>query len=379
MTGKIFYKRRAVASIGLATILSLVGVAGLSCVAQAHESPRKNLRTMTEESELIFQGVVSKVEYGMAKGTESEDAELPNTYVTFQMESVEKGASSDGKNVTLRFLGGPAKDGRILVVSNAPLFDVGERVMAFVSGNGEAECPLVDCDKGRFRIVNNQMYTNDGQEVRQTAKGQIFFGKRHNLPEVLNNKIGTMPFNYERDAEEAEGEEKGKGQYNSSEGLKIKGEHLNIQKFKGRVNMEKVKIRPEKLAALKPVRSIKPGQPFNARAKTPQGPLSKVAPESKGFILQNDFDKAEMALLNKQQGNPVFKEGPPRGLNPGVSIQPKLPLKPFLQKPLLKQPLRIIPRGIEPGMDSVEGDEGELILEGNMLFDDEESAVPSGE
>jgi hypothetical protein len=375
MTGKIFYQRKAVATMGLATALTLVGVAGWSFMAQAHEPPKKSLRAMTDEAELIFQGVVSKVEYGMAKGTETEDAELPQTYVTFQMESVEKGASSEGNNVTLRFLGGPAKDGRILVVSNAPLFDEGERVMVFVSDNGEAECPLVDCDKGRFRIVNNQMYTNDGQEVRQTARGQIFFGKRHNLPEVINNKIGTTPFNFERDSDEAEGEEKGKSQYNQGEQLKIQGEHLNIQKFKGRVNMEKSKIRPEKLAALKPVRSIKPGQPFNPRPKTPQGPLMKIAPESKAEGPQNEFDKLEAALLHKQQGNPVFKEGPPRGLKPGLSIpglKPGLPIKPGLRQKMLP----IVPRGIESGM---EGDEGEPILEGNMLFDAEEPAVLSGE
>jgi len=114
MTGKIFYQPKAVATMGLATALTLVGVAGWSLMAQAHEPPRKSLRAMTDEAELIFQGVVSKVEYGMAKGTETEDAELPQTYVTFQMESVDKGASSEGNNVTLRFLGGPAKDGRIL-------------------------------------------------------------------------------------------------------------------------------------------------------------------------------------------------------------------------------------------------------------------------
>jgi hypothetical protein len=370
MTEEISYTRRTVATMGLATALSLVGVTGLSFTAQAHEPPGKSLRAMTDEAELIFQGVVSKVDYGMAKGTESEDAELPQTYVTFQMEDVEKGKSSEGNAITLRFLGGPAKDGRILVVSNAPLFDEGERVMLFVQDNGESECPLVDCDKGRFRVVNNQMFTNDGHEVRQTAKGNIFFGKQHRLPEVMNNKIGDMPFNFEIDPEEAEGEEKGKGQYNRSEGLRIQGEHLNIQKFKGRVAQEKARIRPEKLAALKPVRSLKPGQPFQARVKTPQGPTLKLAPERKDAGPISDFDKAEAQLLLKQQGNPVFKEGPPRGLKPDLTIQPKLPIKPIPQ-----QPLRVVPRGIESGM---EGEESEMPLEGNMLFDDD-SAEPSGE
>jgi hypothetical protein len=71
MTGKIFYQRKAVATMGLVTALTLVGVAGWSLMAQAHESPRKSLRVMTNEVDLVFQGVVSKVEYGTAKGTES--------------------------------------------------------------------------------------------------------------------------------------------------------------------------------------------------------------------------------------------------------------------------------------------------------------------
>ena len=371
MIGENFYKRRAVAIMGLATALTLAGVTTFSLTAQAHEAPGKNLRTMTEEADLIFQGVVSKVEYGMAKGTEPEDAELPQTFVTFQLEDVEKGKSSEGNAVTLRFLGGPAKDGRILVVSNAPLFDEGERVMLFVQDNGVSECPLVDCDKGRFRVVNNQMFTNDGHEVRQTARGNIFFGKQHRLPEVMNNKIGNMPFNFEIDPEEAEGEEKGKRLYNQNEQLRIQGEHLNIQKFRGRVAQEKARIRPERLAVLKPVLSVKPGQALNLRPQTPQGPNMKVAPERLEAGPQSEFDKLEAQLLLKQLGNPVLKEGPPRGLKPGLSIQPKLPLKQLPQ-----QPLRIVPRGLEPG---VEGGEAELPLEGNMLFDAENGAEPSGE
>lgn len=381
MTGKISYKRKVFATMGLATALTVLGVAGWSLMAQAHEPPRKSLRAMTDEANLIFQGVVSKVEYGMAKGTDSEDAELPQTYVTFQMESVEKGKSSEGNKVTLRFLGGPAKDGRILVVSNAPLFDEGERVMAFVKGNGESDCPLVSCDKGRFRIINNQMYTNDGQEVRQTARGNIFFGKRRNLPEVINNKIGKMPFNFERDSEEAEGVEKGKGQYQQGEGLRIQGEHLNIQKFKGRVAKEKTRIRPEKLAALKPVRSLKPGQPFKALAQSPQGPRLKVAPERKSVGQQNEFDKAEALALKNQNFNPVFKEGPPRGLKPGLAVpglKPGLsiPDRSKLQPKTIPGMERVFKRGIEPGMA---GDEDVQILEGNMLFDDEDDLDSSGE
>ncbi|MDR4495188.1 MAG: hypothetical protein R3B74_12335 [Nitrospirales bacterium] len=375
MTEEISYKKMAVGTLGMATALTWLGLAGLSLTAQAHEVPGKSLRTMTEEADLIFQGVVSKVEYGMAPGTESEDAELPQTYVTFQMEDVEKGQSTEGKAVTLRFLGGPAKDGRILVVSNAPLFDEGERVMLFVENNGESECPLVDCDKGRFRVINNQMFTNDGHEVRQTPQGNIFFGKQHRLPEVLNNKIGNLPFNFELDPEEAEGEEKGKTQYNRGEGLRIQGEHLNIQKFKGRIAQEKVKIRPEKLAALKPVRSLKPGQALPLRPHTPQVPNARVAPERPDAVPMNEFDKQEAEFLMKNAMNPVLKEGPPGGLKPNLQIKPNLGIqKPLIPNLNMQKPLRVIPRGIEGG-----GEEAEMPLEGNMLFDAEDMQEPGGE
>ena len=67
MTEVISYKKKAVATLGMATALTWLGLAGLSLTAQAHEVPGKSLRTMTEDADLIFQGVVSKVEYGMAR------------------------------------------------------------------------------------------------------------------------------------------------------------------------------------------------------------------------------------------------------------------------------------------------------------------------
>lgn len=377
MTEVISCKKTAVVSLGMAAALTCLGLAGWSSTARAHEVPEKSLRTMTEDADLIFQGVVSKVEYGMAPGTESEDAELPQTFVTFQMEDVEKGRSSEGKTVTLRFLGGPAKDGRILVVSNAPLFDEGERVVLFVRDNGESECPLVDCDKGRFRVINNQMFTNDGHEVRQTPRGNIFFGKQHHLPEVMNNKIGTLPFNFDLEPEEAEGEEKGKGQYNRGEGLRIQGEHLSIQKFKGRVAQEKVRIRPDKLAALKPVRSIKPGQVLPLRPQTPQAPVGRVAPERPDASPLNEFDKREAEFLMKNAMNPVLAEGPPGGLKPDLQINPNLRIpKPIMPNLKLQRPLRVIPRGLE---SDGAGEEMEIPLEGNMLFDPEDEAGPAEE
>ena len=368
--------RRAISTMGWITALAVAGLACFNPVAHAHEPPRTSLRTMTDQAELIFQGVVSKVEYGMVQGTESEEGELPQTFVTYQIENIEKGQAIEGKNVTLRFLGGPAKDGRILVVSNSPLFDVGERDLVFVQSNGESDCPLVDCDKGRFRVINNHMFTNDGHEVRLTAQGNIFFGKQHRLPEVMNNKIGNLPFNFEIDPDDAEGAEQGKGQYNQGEQLRIPGEHLNMLKFRDRVAQEKAKIRPEKLAALKPVQSMRPGQALKLRPHSPQAPTMRVAPERPEAAPLNEFDKQEAEWLMKNAMNPVFKEGPPGGLKPNLQIKPNLEIqRPLLPNLKIQKPLRVIPRGIESG-----GAEEEEILplEGNMLFDGEEDPGPMG-
>ena len=359
----ILNKNNTLTRIGLATLLSLVGLGGFSSFALAHDAPNKSFAQMTEEAELIFQGVISKVEYGAAKGGEEEDGVLPQTFVTYKIEDIQKGKAAEGNSITLQFIGGPTNDGKVLVVSNSPIFDVGERDLLFVRGNGQSDVPLVGGDKGRFRVVQEKMFSNDGHEVLLDSKGKIKFGRQHALKEVMNNRIGKFQFNFERAKEAPEGKEVGKRQYKQNQRLKIRGEHLNKRKFKAQVAKLKARIKPEKLRSLKPVKSFKKGRGMKPRAIHPAGPLSRLPREGKRAPQQTEFDKAELQALKNNKGNPAFRGGPPRGLKPQFKIPPQMqqPMQktPQLQRPgmpgmpNLQKGMKIRPRGIE-GEENVE-------------------------
>jgi hypothetical protein len=81
---------------------------------------------------------------------EGEDVSgAPATFVTFSDLSVLKG-SVEGE-LTLRFYGGGS--GRYVVrIPDMPQFQVGERAVLFVAGNGRDMCPLVGVWQGRFRV-----------------------------------------------------------------------------------------------------------------------------------------------------------------------------------------------------------------------------------
>jgi hypothetical protein len=58
--------------------------------------------------------------------------------------------------VTLRMDGGPS-------------FQVGEKVVLFMKGNGHQSCPLVGCEQGLLRVVEEQ---ESGQDILLTSQGQ---------------------------------------------------------------------------------------------------------------------------------------------------------------------------------------------------------------
>jgi len=321
------------------TVLTMLLMA-LPLAAAGHTRPTKDLGQLTDEAELIFEGVVTKVDYGLSDGSEAEDRPLPHTFVTYRIDQAPKGRSAAGGVITLRFLGGPAPDGRILVVSNVPNFGVGHRDMLFVRGNGQLDCPLVDCDKGRFRISNERMFTDDGTEVLLAPTGQVLYGRRQPIPEVMQKRVGPATFGLKRAVPNLEGDEKGKQQYQLAEQqLKIQGEPLTIQKFRAVVTEQISKrYRPEQLQALRPVPSVNPADRFRAQPITPKGPVtiqSLAAPQPP----RTQSEQMEVDMLAKNQGNPVFKEAPPllKGPLPGLQERP---------------PLQVVPRGTEPPSES---------------------------
>ena len=129
-------------------VLSLVHgmvLSTTSIVNAMASSPQETATPFTQQvknADMIFYGVVTKLEnVVIGPRPRSEDGPLPHTYVTYQIKESLKGRSSDGGNVTLRFLGGAMPDGRHLESSEVPTFKVGEYDLLFVWKNTETECP----------------------------------------------------------------------------------------------------------------------------------------------------------------------------------------------------------------------------------------------
>ena len=158
---------------------------------------------LVRQADLIFEGVVTAVEYRMSDRTTAADVALPHTFVTFEVAQTLKGGTAGNRSITLRFQGGPDGQGNAMMVSGVPLFDVGHREILFVRGNGVHICPLVGWEQGRFRVIDGLMYTNEGQEVWVTRRGEIAFGPFHALDEVLTHNLDGTRLTFEAPAAQA--------------------------------------------------------------------------------------------------------------------------------------------------------------------------------
>ena len=184
--------------------LVVVGVlmAGVANVGATHIDP-VSIRQLIKEAELIFEGVVTAVEYRMSDVATPDHVALPHTFVTFEIEQTLKGGAAHGRSITLRFQGGPDDKGNAMMVSGVPLFDVGNRDVLFVRGNGEQLCPLVGWDQGRFRVIGGLVFTDNGQEVWLTRRGELAFGPYHALEEVLTHNLAGTRLEFEGPAAQA--------------------------------------------------------------------------------------------------------------------------------------------------------------------------------
>ncbi|MBI5263956.1 MAG: hypothetical protein HY852_19280 [Bradyrhizobium sp.] len=95
------------------------------------------------------------------------------TYVTLTDLDLLTG-SYQGKTLTLRFAGGTAEN-EIVEVEGSPTFHAKERVILFVSGNGEQLVPVLGWGQGVFRVVRDPQ---GGPEVISDSVGNRVFGIR---------------------------------------------------------------------------------------------------------------------------------------------------------------------------------------------------------
>jgi hypothetical protein len=273
----------------------------------------KPFATPVKTSEFAFQGVVTKVEYRSSDNARP----VPHTFVTFKVEKILKGASRP-EFVTLRFVGGTDGKGNFLSVSGVPLFDVGDRDILFAKGNSQFACPLVGCGSGRLRVINNQVFTDDGKPLLINSKGLLGEGKPVPLKEVLTNKIGDVTI------KDVFGTETGNPAITDSNpnGVKptlttnlvgaqplqpvqveslVKSQILELSRTQQLVTPQNVVLNVDSKArfVLPEPKSVAPLQ------------IAPPTDTQRLSIPRNDVEKRELELLRKNGGNPVLPNSKP--------------------------------------------------------------------
>ena len=157
-----------------------------------HALRQVNFGWLAQEADLIVDAVVSGVQNRNSTSNQADQVSWPHTFVTLDILQTLKGRTTD-TNVTLRLLGGADEFDPAMIVkaAHSTWFDVGERSILFISRNGCHPLPLVGWRDGRFRVVGDQVFTEEGRPLVTLPNGKIGFGTPVTLPEIQQNLVGT--------------------------------------------------------------------------------------------------------------------------------------------------------------------------------------------
>lgn len=135
-------------------------------------------------ADAVFEGTIESIRFVDSQAVGAQRG-VPHTFVTWRVERVFKGRVR-GDRVTLRFFGGmdAARD-RLLFTSDGVQPDVGDRDILLVAGNGAAECPIVGCANGRFRLIGESVYDEGGRDLVQIDRQTVRRGTVRDLPEIF--------------------------------------------------------------------------------------------------------------------------------------------------------------------------------------------------
>lgn len=225
--------------------------------ATATTIPKVTDQDLVRGADLIFQGVVTRIDHRKSAFRTQTDAVLPHTFITFQVERILKGRhTASSSPFTMRHLGGPdSSTSRYLQVKGCPTFDVGERVVIFVRLHERSICPIVGWSQGRFRIVNGAIFNDSGREVWLGPQRTLSFGPKHDLAEVRTHHRGGNVYMHRVSSPP------------KSEGPAVapptQGTRLSVAAFLNYIGGLVTSLHTTaELARLAPVRSAAPDEPF---------------------------------------------------------------------------------------------------------------------
>lgn len=160
------------------SVLTLAAIVA-ACVnfeAYAHSPMDKghggDLSLLVDQSNLVFIGKVERVEYRNARSEDQKGGPIPYTIVTYRIGQVLRG-KAPGEQITMRLLGGPDGRGGFLSVTGVPVIQEGDQDLLFVGNTNDPSCPLVFCEMGRYRILNEAVFDTYGSPVRDVVKTKV--------------------------------------------------------------------------------------------------------------------------------------------------------------------------------------------------------------
>ncbi len=142
-----------------------------------------------ENSDLVFRGTTTKVEYLQSNPGQISGNKIPLTLVTFKIDEVIKGTYKE-PTITVRFVGGWNKEKTTFMVgSNQPIFVVGDQDILLLKDNGKSLSPIVK--KGRLPIDKGLVYTWDSRKVEIGENGRLMAGEQANIKSILERRVSS--------------------------------------------------------------------------------------------------------------------------------------------------------------------------------------------
>lgn len=141
----------------------------------AADAEADGLRALMAQSAAVAYGKVVDIQYRNSEPTREEPQGVPHTFVTYDIAKVFRGYLP-GK-ITLRIPGGADGSGGAHSETTAPTFARGETDVLFIPGGEPGDCHLVNCVEGRFRVIEDRIYSGFGVPLVAAEKNLEFGGK----------------------------------------------------------------------------------------------------------------------------------------------------------------------------------------------------------
>ena len=157
--------------------------------------PARTLADQFQAADMVLECVVRRIAYRMSDREQPGELALPLTYVTLDVIEVFRGAPPrpDPGQLTLRLVGGPMPDGRILLPPDIPYFEVGQRQVLLLQRDPLGAAHLPGGEWSRLRLCGEAVFSAGGRELRLEAD-DVTVGPRHDLAEAMRVQVGSTTF-----------------------------------------------------------------------------------------------------------------------------------------------------------------------------------------